>query len=78
MIYSADPLLGSAGKSWGLNSGIYFLSGNERSKTWRHVLDEIALSRLLIDAEWKLNMKEAGLKETSECGMRKDIISRIY
>lgn len=24
LIYAAGPLLGSAGKSWGLNSGIYF------------------------------------------------------
>jgi len=33
LVYSAGPLLGRAGISWGLNSGIYFLSGNEKSKT---------------------------------------------
>lgn len=41
LIYSAGPLLGSAGKRWGLNSEIYFLSGNGQSKTWHHILDEI-------------------------------------
>lgn len=41
LMHSAGPLLGSAEKTWGLSSEIYFLSANGQSKTWHHTLDEV-------------------------------------